>query len=55
MAHVKVQDSLYEIPEKFTLGELADIEEICGQGYDLTAGGMKARASIPVGPGFSKS
>lgn len=37
----------YEVPEKFTLGELADIEEIIGQGYDPEKPGG-ARSTLAV-------
>jgi hypothetical protein len=30
----------YAMPESFTMGELADMEKITGQGYDLEAGGV---------------
>jgi hypothetical protein len=30
----------YPIPDSFTLGELADMEKITGQGYDLAQGGV---------------
>lgn len=30
----------YPMPDSFTLGELADMEKITGQGYDLAQGGV---------------
>lgn len=40
MASFKVNGREYEVPERFTLGELADMEKITGQGYDLGQGGI---------------
>lgn len=36
----------YEIPEKFTLGELADIEEIIGQEYDPERPGARSTLAV---------
>jgi len=36
----------YPFPENFTMGELADIEDICGQDYDITKGGGKGTLAL---------
>jgi hypothetical protein len=36
----------YPIPDSFTLGELADMEEITGQGYNLETGGVKGTLAL---------
>jgi hypothetical protein len=32
----------YPFPEEYTMGELADVEEIVGQGYDFARGGVRS-------------
>jgi len=36
----------YAMPDTFTLGELADMEKITGQGYDLAKGGVQGTLAL---------
>lgn len=36
----------YPLPDSFTLGESADMEEITGQGYDLSKGGARGLLAL---------
>ncbi len=36
----------YPMPDSFTMGELADMEQITGQGYDLSKGGVRAMLAL---------
>lgn len=42
----EVEGVEYEIPDRFTLGELADIEEITGQAYDPEKSGARMTLAI---------
>lgn len=46
MAKLKVQGREYEVPEVFTLGELADMEEVAGQNYDFENPGPRGLIAI---------
>jgi hypothetical protein len=39
MAKFKIWGKDYEIPDEFDMGELAEIEQITGQGYDMSRPG----------------
>lgn len=45
---IKINGKEYPVPESFTMGELADMEEITGQGYDMTKGGVKGMMAIAL-------
>lgn len=48
MAKIQVNGVEYELPEEddLTLGEIADIEDVCGQGYDLSQPGSKVMLAM---------
>lgn len=46
MAKINVNGREYDMPDEFTLGELADMEEITGQGYDMTRPGVRGMIAL---------
>jgi len=43
---IVVNGRTYPLPTSFTMGELADMEEITGQDYDLSKGGVKGTMAL---------
>lgn len=46
MATIKINGKEYPLPESFTMGELADMETVTGQGYDMGQRGLKGMLAI---------
>lgn len=46
MASIKIHGKEYPLPDSFTMGELADMEEITGQGYDLGKPGIRGMLAM---------